>query len=127
MDLNSLFFSNVSNVDFLNTPFVVEDLVKGELYFRVKNTIARAYTFNITFLNVNNAPIHSISINVPAYNGTEILVEKTETFEGANIDILKSTTKMIFSVAMLQGPPLTVDSTGRIELGSSITAYFDVK
>ena len=120
-------FSYIANVDFLNTSFVEEDLVKTDLYFRIKNTIARAYFYNVTFLDQNNIPIHTIAMNLPAYNGTEVIVEKTETFTAANVDILKKTTKMIFSVAMLPGPPLTDNSPGRIELSSSITAYFDVK
>ncbi|HKO77570.1 MAG TPA: hypothetical protein VJU52_10145, partial [Flavobacterium sp.] len=120
-------FSYVSNVDFLNTSFVEEDLVKTELYFRIKNTIARRYVYNVTFLDQNNAPIYLITMDVAAYNGTEVLVEKTETFTSANVDILKRTTKMVFSIVMFPGPPLTVDSPGRIELSSSITAYFDVK
>jgi hypothetical protein len=120
-------FSYVSNVDFLNTSFVEEDLVKTELYFRIKNTIARRYVYNVTFLDQNNAPIYLITMDVASYNGTEVLVEKTETFTAANVDILKRTTKMVFSIVMFPGPPLTVDSSGRIELSSSITAYFDVK
>ncbi|HEU4788795.1 MAG TPA: hypothetical protein VFS71_03850 [Flavobacterium sp.] len=121
------FFSYVSNVDFLNTSFVEEDLVKTELYFRIKNTIARAYVYNVILLDKNNTPIHTITMDVPTYNGTEVLVEKTETFTAANVDILKRTTKMVFSILMRSGPPLTADSPGRIELSSSITAYFDVK
>ncbi|QKJ64629.1 hypothetical protein [Flavobacterium sp. M31R6] len=120
-------FSYVSNVDFLNTSFVQEDLVKTELYFRIKNTIARAYFYNVTFLDQNNSPIYTITMNVPAYSGKEVLVEKTEIFTAANVDILKRTTKMVFSIAMLPGPPLTASSPGRVELSSSITAYFDVK
>lgn len=121
------FFSYVSNVDFLNTSFVEEDLVKTDLYFRIKNTIARRYVYNITFLDENNAPIHLITMDVAAYNGTEVLAEKTETFTAANVDVLKRTTKMVFSIVMASGPPLTADSPGRVELSSSITAYFDVE
>ncbi|PZX92878.1 hypothetical protein DOS84_13485 [Flavobacterium aquariorum] len=121
------FFSYVANVDFLNTSFVEEDLVRTELYFRIKNTIARAYDYNVNFLDDNNTPIYTITMNVPAYGGKEVLVEKTETFTAANVDILKRTTKMVFSIAMFPGPPLTANSPGRVELSSSITAYFDVK
>ena len=59
----------------------------------------------------NNIPIYTINMDVPAYNGTEILVEKTETFTSANMDILKRTTKMVFSIAMLPGPPLTANES----------------
>ena len=120
-------FSYISNVDFFSTGFIRDDLVRTDLYFRVKNTINRAYTYNITFLDVNNIPIYDVNIDVPAYNGTEIVVEKTEKFDSSNIDILKNSKSIVFSVLMLPGPPLTAASPGRVELSSSITAYFDVK
>jgi hypothetical protein len=120
-------FSYIANVDFFDKGIIRDDLVKAELYFRVKNTINRAYTYNITFLDVNNAPVYNINMNIPAYNGTEIVVEKTEPFDSSNLDILKNTNQMIFSIIMFPGPPLTAASPGRIELSSSITAYFDVK
>jgi hypothetical protein len=120
-------FSYISNVDFFNTGFIRDDLVRTELYFRVKNTINRAYTYNITFLDANSIPIHTINMEIPAYNGTEIVVEKTEVFNSSNIDILKNTKSIIFSILMLPGPPLNAASPGRVELSSSITAYFDVK
>src|SRR5258705_1853442 len=107
-------FAYVANVDFFNRTFVEDDLVKAELYFRIKNTIKRSYTFKSTFLDANNAPIYTTTMNVPIYNGSEILVEKTETFTAANVDILKRTTKMVFSVEMNPGPPLTETSPGRI-------------
>jgi len=121
------FYSYVTNVDFLNTSFVEEDLVKAELYFRIKNTIARSYVYNVTFLDQNNTAIYAITMNVPAYSGKEVLVEKTVTFTAANVDVIKRTTKMIFSIGMYPGPPLTANSPGRVELSSSITAYFDIK
>ncbi|WP_281322534.1 hypothetical protein [Flavobacterium aestivum] len=120
-------FSYISNVDFFHTGFIRDDLVKTELYFRVKNTINRAYTYNIAFQDANNITIHNVNLAVPAYNGTEIVVEKTEKFDSTNIDILKNTKNITFSIAMLPGPPLTSTSPGRVELSSSITAYFDVK
>lgn len=121
------FFSYLTNVEFLNKSFVQEDLIKAELYFRIKNTINRAYRYNVTFLNASNTPIYAITMNVPAYAGTETLTEKTETFAAANISILKNTTKLAFSIVMQPGPPLTESSPGRVELSSSITAYFDIE
>jgi hypothetical protein len=34
---------------------------------------------------------------------------------------------MVFSITILPGTPLTASSPGRIEMSSSLTAYFDVK
>jgi hypothetical protein len=121
-------FPYIANVDFLNTSFVEEDLIQAEMYFRIKNTIARAYVYTIVFLDANDAPIYNININVPAsVGGVEVLVEQTESFNAANLNTLKNTTKMVFSIGILPGPPLTVTSPGRIELSSSLTAYFDVQ
>jgi hypothetical protein len=121
-------FAYTANTDFFNTSFVEEDMVKAELYFKVKNTINRSYIFDIAFLNDNNLPTYGgITIVVAPSNGSEVQKEFSLIFSGANIDILKSTTKMVFSVKMLPGPPLTETSPGRIELSSSITGYFDVR
>jgi hypothetical protein len=127
-DIERSFFSYTSNVSFFTTSFIEDDLVKADLYFRIKNTIARAYILNVTFLDKKGIAIYSIPpMNVSASNGTEILLERTEIFSGINVDILKRTTNMVFSIEMLAGPPLTANSAGRVELSSSITAYFDVK
>jgi hypothetical protein len=118
----------VSNVDFLNTSFLEDNLIEAALYFRFKNTIARDYVNNIIFFDSNGAPIYTISVNVPAsVNDNEVLVERTETFTTTNIAILKNTVKMVFAVTILPGPPLTATSPGRIEMSSSLTAYFDVQ
>jgi len=123
----SALLSYISNVDFLNTSFVEEDLIKTELYFRIKNTIHRSFVFNIAFKDSNGLPIYNIRMDVPAANRTEIVVEKTEIFTAANMDILKSTTQMNFSILMLSGTPITDTTPGRIEVSSSITAYFDIE
>lgn len=123
----SALLSYTSNVDFLNTSFVEEDLIKTELYFRIKNTIHRSFVFNIAFIDSNGSLIYNIRMDVPAGNGTETVVEKTEIFTAANVDILKNTTQMHFSILMLSGTPITNTTPGRIEVSSSITAYFDIR
>ncbi|PJJ06954.1 hypothetical protein CLU83_0076 [Flavobacterium sp. 1] len=120
-------FSYTSDVDFLSKSFVKENLVKTELYFRIKNTINRSYAFNVTFLNKNGTPIYNIKMDIPAYNGSEVIVEKTETFTATNVSILENTAKMVFSVRMFAGPPITAATPGRIEFSSGITAYFDIR
>ncbi|MGQ7944953.1 hypothetical protein [Flavobacterium sp. WC2509] len=120
-------FSDTTDVDFFGHPFIEDNLAKAELYFRIKNTIDRAYIFNVAFLNKNNNLIYNIKIEVPKYSGTEVMVEKTVIFAAANLVTLENTTKMIFSVRMLSGTLITNTTPGRVELSSSLTAYFDVK
>ncbi|WP_348824412.1 hypothetical protein [Flavobacterium aestuarii] len=119
--------SYTSNVDFLNSSFVEEDLVKTELYFRIKNTISRPFMFNVSFLDVDGKPIYNLRMDIPAAAVTEVIVEKTETFSATNVEILKNTAQMSFSILMLNGDPITDATPGRIELSSSITAYFDIQ
>lgn len=116
-----------ADVDFLESSFIEEDLVKAELYFRIKNTVPRAFTYDVTFFDVSNTPIYNLRINVPAYDGTEAFVERTETFTEANVDIIKNTTTMMFSSLMHSGTPITIATPGRIELSSSATVYFEIE
>lgn len=120
--------SFTSNVDFLNTSFVEEDLVKTELYFRIKNTINRSFVFNIIFIDSDGLPVYNLRVDVPAGNeAKEVIVEKTEIFTAANIDILKNTSQMNFSILLLNGTPISETTPGRVELSSSITAYFNIE
>lgn len=114
-----------ANVDFLKKSFIQENLIKTEFYFRIKNTIPRDYAINFTFLNANGTPIYNIRMNVAAYNGTEVIVENTVTVP--DINILKNTSEMVFTVRMFSGQPITAATPGRIEFSSSATVYFDIR
>lgn len=117
----------VPTVDIFNDSFFRNNLVKAGLDFEINNTINRAYTLEITFLDVNDSPIHSINFSIPAYTGTENLVSTTETFENTQLNILKRTTKMAFLLRMASGPALTENSLGSIKLRSGVTAYFIIE
>jgi len=120
-------FSYVSVIDFFNTSFFNENLVQTDLFFKVNNTINRAYNLNLAFLNDQNQVLYTINIPVPAYTGTDNIVKKTVVFNADNVAVLINTTKINFTLIMLPGPPLMESSSGSIELSSSITAYLDVK
>jgi hypothetical protein len=121
-----------ANVDFLNKTIIRDDLIKAELFFKIKNTINKAYIYNITFLDKNNNITYPpIIMNIPASKGGEVVEPEPQTviFDSSSIDALKNTTKMVFSIVMVpgSGPPLTATSPGNIILSSSLTAYFDIK
>lgn len=118
-----------ADVEFLDNSFVSDDLVKAELNFRFKNSIPRKFIFNVVFLDINSAPIYSIGpIPVEAsVNNSDVLPPPTKVIFDANSDLLKNARKMVFSITVLAGPPLTINSPGRIEMSSSITAGFKVE
>lgn len=117
----------VPTVDIFNDAFFRNNLVKADLDFEINNTIKRAYTLEITFLDANDSPLHTINFSIPAHTGTENLVSTTETFENTQLNILKRTTKMAFLLRMASGPALTENSLGSIKLRSGVTAYFIIE
>lgn len=98
-------------------------VVRADFFFEFNNTINRAYSINLTFLDANSTPIYNIPFNIPAYSGTQNLVAKTEIFESTKLDILKATTKIAFVITMLPGPGLSESSLGSLKLRSSATVY----
>ena len=112
-----------STIDIFKDSSFNNRLVKADFYFEVNNTINRAYSIDLVMLDVNNFPVYNIHLNVPSYTGVENLVKKTEIFENSNLDLLKKTRKIVFTIKMLAGPPLTETSLGSLKLRSSATAY----
>lgn len=114
-------------VGVFNDSFLRDNLSKADLFFEVNNTINRAFTLRLVFLDVANTSLTTIQMNIPAYTGASNQTTLTQTFEGANLDLLKQTKKIAFVVTLLPGPPLTPTSVGNLKLRSSVTAYFDIQ
>ena len=114
-------------IDIFNDAFFKDNLQRADFFFEINNTINRAYTLDLIYLDKNNQTLFSTNFVIPAYSGVENLVTKTEIFQNAKLDLLKSTTKIAFILKMLPGPLLTENSTGSIKLRSGVTAYLVVK
>ena len=113
-------------IDFtlFNDPDFANNLRRIDLFFEFTNTINRAYTINLYFLDANNSRLFDIPFVIPAYTGNANVVTKTEVFENAKFSLLKSTGKIAFVIVMLPGAPLTDSSVGSLKLRSSGTVYF---
>ena len=81
-------------VDVFNDDFFRDNLKKVEFFFEMENTINRAYSVDLVFLDNNNQRVHATNFTVPEYAGAENKVTKTEIFENAQLDLLKRTTKI---------------------------------
>lgn len=110
-------------LDVFNDNFFRKRLKKVELFFEIKNTISRAYSVDLVFLDKNYQRVHDVNFTVPAYTGAENIVTKTETFENVQLDLLKRTTRLAFTLTMSRGAPLNENSTGSLKLRSGATAY----
>ena len=120
-------FIEQTTTDIFNDSFFRRRIKKVELLFELENTINRAYAVDILFLDSNDQVIDNVNLSTPASSGLAIKRSITEVFEGADLDILKKTTKIIFSLRMLPGTPLTSSSTGSLKFRSAVTAYIVVE
>ena len=114
-------------VDVFNDNFFRQRLKRVELSFEMENTINRAYSVDLVFLDMNNQPVHTINLTIPAFTGIENKVDKSENFENGQLDLLKRTTKIAFTLRMLPGAPLNENSSGNLKLRSDVTAYLVVE
>lgn len=115
---------DVMSFKVFNDANFINNIRRTDLYFDFNNTINRAFTINLIFLDANDGRLYSIRFFVPAYSGNANVVTKTEIFEGATLDILKKTEKIAFVIALMPGTALTSNSLGSLKMRSSATIYF---
>jgi len=115
---------DVMNFKVFNDPDFINNISRTDLNFEFDNTINRAFTINLSFLDANDAILYTIPIAIPAYTGSPNVVAKKEIFENAQLDILKQTQKIAFVIALMPGIPLTDSSLGSLKMRSSATIYF---
>lgn len=120
-------FFDAPTVDVFNDSFFRKSLKKVEFFLEMENTITRAYVVDLVFLDRNNQVVHSTNFTVPAFTGAENKVTRTEIFENAQLDLLKRTVRIAFTLRMLPGAPLTENSSGNLKLRSAVTAYLVVE
>jgi hypothetical protein len=118
---------DASTIQIFDGSFFRQRLKKVELFFELQNTINRAYSLNVLFLDNDNQPLHALNLAIPSYTGTENKTTKTDIFEGVQLDLLKRTTNITFEIVMRPGGALTDSSLGSLKLRSSVTAYLVVE
>ncbi|MEW4922993.1 hypothetical protein [Algibacter sp. 2305UL17-15] len=106
-------------IDVFNNGFVQDNLVRAEFVFETKNSINRAYSLQLDFLDVGGALLESFSINSPASPNNEVVAsEHSEVFEGATLANIKQSRILVFTLEMLPGAPINQNSPGEIDLKS---------
>ncbi len=119
-----------TNFDVFRDAYFNQSLTRADLFFEFTNTLNKSFKINLYFLDSNNIPVYTIPFTILAFTtGAPILVTKTEIFQNATLDQLKSTKKIGFAVMMLpgSGPTLTATSPGSLKLHSSATVYLTLQ
>ena len=116
-------------IDLFNRDFVVENLVKAEFVFETTNSINRAFSVKVEFLDASDQLKHSFTVTTPASpSNTDIVSTHTEVFENGLLNALKASNKVVLTIQALSGgSPLTDNTPGRIKLKSKGVFYLKVE
>lgn len=113
--------------DVFRDKYLKSYLQKADFYFEINNTINRSFELSIVLMGANDNALETIKFIIPAYSGSSNLISRTEIFENARLDVLKSAKKIGFIIAMDPGPALDKNSTGSLILRSSATVYLEIQ
>lgn len=113
--------------DVFKNKFLKDNVVKSEFNFEITNTINRAFTISLIFLDNNDQQLQTLKFEVPAYTGTTTILKFNEIFENQRLDLLKQTTQLAFLINLKAGPPLNENSPGSLKLRSSATVYMQIE
>ena len=116
-------------IDLFNRGFVVDNLVKAEFIFETTNSINRAFSVQIDFLNTTNEPKHSFTVTTQASpTNTNIVTTHTEVFENNLLNALKASNKIVLTIQALSGgTPLNDNTPGIIQLKSKGIFYLKIE
>ncbi|WP_298514403.1 hypothetical protein [uncultured Kordia sp.] len=114
-------------LDVFNDEFFRDNLIKGEFFFEVTNTIDRNFRADIIMYDANDQVTHAFAIDVTPDGNNEVVTTHTEVFEDVLLDQLKNTTRLEFILSMFPSPtgiPLDENSIGNIKMRSKATLFF---
>ncbi|TNJ43776.1 hypothetical protein KFZ70_07775 [Tamlana fucoidanivorans] len=114
-------------VDIFNNAFVQDDLVKSEFHFESKNAINRSFILQIDFFDISGKVLHTFQVSQEASgNAVETVSHHIEVFEGDDIEVLKQTQVVMFTLRVAAGQPIDEHTPGRIQLKSFASFYFEI-
>ena len=117
----------VEDFDVFKNKFFNENLIKTEFNFEIENTINRAFEVDLILLDANNAPLETISLNVPTYTGgSNVIKYPAEVFEGERLVRLKKSVKIAFVVHIVPGSG-TGTISGNLKLKSGAIVYMKIE
>jgi hypothetical protein len=118
---------DAQDFDVFRDSFLRNNLKRTDFSFQITNTINRAYSFDLNLIDQNDDVIYTIRMDVPASNGTAVIIDKTEIFENAKLELLKASRRLEFVLVMAPGPALSENSLGSLKLKSSATVYLVIE
>ncbi len=114
-------------VEFFDSAFIVDNLIKSEFVFEAVNSINRGFQVRVDFINDVEQEVHTFTLTAsPSTDGNDVLSNHTEVFEDEKLEALKSTTKIVFTLSLLPGETISQSTPGRIQLKSKAIFYLNI-
>lgn len=114
-------------IDLFNNDFIVDNLIKADFVFEATNSINKTFQVRVDLINDTGQPLHTFTIlALPSTDGSDVLSNHVEVFEGATLVALKSTTKLVFTLSLLSGESINQTTLGRIKLRSKAVFYLNI-
>ncbi|MFV0565256.1 MAG: hypothetical protein ACK5NB_05415 [Flavobacteriaceae bacterium] len=111
-----------------NNEFFVENVTRADVVLELTNSINRNFSILVQCLNDTDQIQHQFSFSVAASpDNLPITTTHTEIFEGATLNALKRTTKLVLTLQMEAGDPLNQSSLGSIALRSKGIFYLTIE
>lgn len=114
-------------ITLFNDQFIKDNLVKAEFVFETNNSINRGFRVRVDFFDETDQLVHMFTFNATAsLTNKNIIASYTETFEASALDALKATRKMVFTLSLLAGTPISDNTIGNIQLKSKGVFYLNI-
>ena len=123
---NSNSYVDSTQADLFSQDFFDQNLKAAEFTLVHTNVVERAFEAEIIFRDANGAPLYTISVFIPPYDGSPKEVVTLIYFDESQIGILKNTFSISAEITLLPGnPPLSDTSEGSIKFQSSAIFYME--
>ncbi len=113
-------------IDFFGNDFIEENLLRADLDIEVTNSINRGFEIQVDFLDAADQLQHTFTIEIePSVDNDNLITTHTEEFVDSQLDALKRTRRIVFSISILPGVPIDASTIGSLQLQSKVLFYFN--
>lgn len=120
--------TDTTRLDYINSDFFVDQLVKTNLTFQFTNSLNRDFNIDFIFVNDNDEQRYIAQVEVLAGEPeTPTFLESNFLIEEPDLSLYEEATKLIYRITLPPtNNPLDVSNLGMLKLESKATFYFEL-
>lgn len=124
-EINSI--EDYTDIDLFTDEFISDNLIKAELLFEFTNSLGRTLDLTMSFLDESGVTVHTVIIVINEGGvAAPVVTNHTEVFENADLDNLKLTKRIQFTITLQTGGTPIAGNMGSLKLRSKGTFFFNV-